>query len=452
MEEVEECVDGEKISSLTGRKHGQTKFVHVSFVTLIIIEYVGDNKMISAMIISVGGTIAPIIKSITEYRPEFVSFFASQDTCDYVLEIKKGLQETSHTIKSEITLADDVNDLYHCFRKAEEAVKRVLSKGYRSDEVVVDYTGGTKNMSVALSLSAITHGFCFSYVGGTERTKGGVGIVIDGKEKVCKSVNPWDFLAIDERKKISYLFNTNQFKAAKELTDEVLKRSTKYKTVFKKLGFLIDGYYSWDLFNHGDAKGKFERARIEELLETDDEQIRSFAKATIYLKPLLEQLSQQQRQPNRLFILDIFSNAERRFCEGKIDDAIVRLYRVVEMLAQERLLGRYGIDTSNVSEEEIPQQLRDAFISKYKAEKDGKIKLPQSVAFKLLEALGDDLGKEFNKRLEQFRQIQSQRNNSYLVHGFACAQENTYRKFKEFILDLNILRPEEIIEFPRLNI
>jgi CRISPR-associated protein (TIGR02710 family) len=159
-----------------------------------------------------------------------------------------------------------------------------------------------------------------------------------------------------------------------------------------------------------------------------------------------------QKQPDRLFILDIFSNAERRFEEGKIDDAVVRLYRLVEMLAQERLLNKHEIDTSNVSEEKIPQQVREAFISKYKDKKDEKIKAPQNAAFVLLEALGDDLGKEFNKRELQFRQIQSQRNNSYLVHGFACANENTYLKFKEFILDLNIFKQEEVITFPRLNI
>lgn len=404
------------------------------------------------MIISVGGTPAPIIKSITEYRPEFVSFFASQNTCDQVSEIKKGINGAGHTIKNEITLVDDINDLCHCFSKAEEAVKRVRSKGFNNEEVIVDYTGGTKNMSVSLALSAVTHGFNFSYVGGTERTKDGVGIVIDGKERVCKNINPWDFLAIDERKKISFLFNTYQFKAANALVEDILGKNTKHRSIFKKLGFLIDGYYSWDIFKHGEAAGKFERARMEELLEADDERIRSFAKATIQLKPQLELLSRQQRQPDRLFILDIFSNAERRYEEGKTDDAVVRLYRTVEMLAQERLLNKHGIDTGNVSEEKIPQQARDEFVSKYKDKRDGKIKAPQNAAFVLLEALGDDLGKEFNKRLPQFRQIQSQRNNSYLVHGFACAQENTYSKFKEFILDLNIFKLDEVIVFPRLNI
>ncbi|MCF6158478.1 MAG: TIGR02710 family CRISPR-associated protein [wastewater metagenome] len=410
--------------------------------------------MIRAMIISVGGTPAPIIKSITKYRPEFVSFFASQDTCDHVTEIKKGIQiqEAKYTIKSEITLSDEVNDLYHCFSKAEEAVKRVLSKGFRSDEVIVDYTGGTKNMSVALSLSAVAHGFNFSYVGGTERTKGGVGTVVDGKEEVYESVNPWDFLAIDERKKISFLFNTYQFKAAKALVDDILEKNTSHKSIFKKLGFIIDGYYSWDIFRHGEAVGKFERARIEELLETDDERIRLFARATLQLKPQLEFLSGTQRKPDRLFALDIFSNAERRFEEGKIDDAVVRLYRLVEMLAQERLLNNHGIDTGSVIEEKIPQQVSDEFIRKYKDRRDGKIKVSQNAAFELLEALEDDLGKEFQKRLSHFRQIQSQRNNSYLVHGFACASDNTYKKFREFILGLNIFSEDEVIVFPRLNI
>jgi CRISPR-associated protein (TIGR02710 family) len=412
----------------------------------------GGNTMIRAMIISVGGTPAPIVKSITEYRPEFVSFFASQDTFGQIHEVKKGIQEANVSIKNEITLTDDVNDLYHCFGKAEEAVRRVLSKGFHSDEVVVDYTGGTKNMSVALSLSAITHGFKFSYVGGTERTKNGVGIVVDGKEKLCESVNPWDFLALEERKKISSLFNSNQFKAAKELADEASRKSTRYKTVFKKLGFLIDGYYSWDIFKHGEAIGRFEKARIEELLETEDERIRSFAKASLQLKPHLEMLSQRRKQPDRLFVIDIFSNAERRFEEGKLDDAVVRLYRVIEMLAQERLLNKHGIDTGNVNEGKIPQQIREEFTDKYKDKKDGKIKIAQNAAFDLLGALGDELGKEFQKRLEQFRQLQSQRNNSYLVHGLACASENTYKKFKEFILGLNMFKSEEIIVFPRLNL
>ena len=44
--------------------------------------------MADAMIVSVGGTPAPIVKSIGHFKPKFVVFFASQDTADQVTAIK----------------------------------------------------------------------------------------------------------------------------------------------------------------------------------------------------------------------------------------------------------------------------------------------------------------------------------------------------------------------------
>lgn len=327
------------------------------------------------MIISVGGTPQPIIKSICEYKPEFISFFASQDTCELVASIKAEINKNGINTKSEITLADNINDLLHCHEKAEEAVERVTLKGYKKEDVIVDYTGGTKNMSVALALAAISHGFSFSYVGGKERTKEGVGIVVNGQEEIYPSVNPWDFLAIEERKKIAILFNTYQFKAAKNLTDALLEKTTKFKSLFKKIGFLIEGYYEWDLFRHQKALDVFKRAKIEEILETDDKFIKAFAKAAETNWLFLEEIVKNEKKPSGLLILDLYANAERRFNEGKVDDAVLRLYRLVEMIAQERLFRKYGIDVSDVKEEKIPEGLKGEFIKNYKSQFDGKIKI-----------------------------------------------------------------------------
>ncbi|MDP3283903.1 MAG: TIGR02710 family CRISPR-associated CARF protein, partial [Desulfobacterales bacterium] len=231
--------------------------------------------MAKAMIITVGGTPPPIIKSICEYKPEFVSFFASQDTSDSIKAIKDETLKKGVIMKSELTLADDVNDLFHCHSKADEAVRRVLDKGYNKDDVIVDYTGGTKNMSVALALAAITHGFCFSYVGGKERTKNGIGIVVNGQEKVYSCINPWDFLAVEEKKKIALLFNQYQFKAAKELIDALCAKNIKNKSLFKTLGIMVDGYHKWDLFRHKDAIDRFERAKIDEIKHDADVKIQT---------------------------------------------------------------------------------------------------------------------------------------------------------------------------------
>lgn len=411
-----------------------------------------DEGKIAAMVVSIGGTPAPIIKSIARYAPEFVSFFASQATADQVASIKTELLKSGIAIKSEITITDDVNDLLYCHEKAEEAVKRVTSKHYKNNEVIVDYTGGTKNMSVALALAAITHGFSFSYVGGEKRTKNGVGIVEDGHEKIYPSVNPWDVLAIEEKKKIALLFNKYQFKAAKDLIDTLQEKNTQYKSLFKKIGFLVEGYYKWDLFRHQEARDSFDRARIEDIIEADSTMFRAFAKDTAELKNrFLGKLVEANRKPSVVLALDLYANAERRFEEGKIDDAILRLYRLVEMAAQERLMTTHGIDTSNVPLDKIPNSIRGEFRNEYMSQRTGKIQLPQTAAFRLLQALHDDLGERFEERKKRFLDIQSSRNYSYLAHGFGSSSEKTYATLRTFIIDIGLVDPDSAPAFPKME-
>ncbi len=405
-----------------------------------------------AMIISVGGTPAPVIKTIREHKPEFVSFFASQNSIDHVAKIKSAINCEEFSVTSEVTLADDVNDLLHCHQRAEEAIKRVLLKGFKKEVITVDYTGGTKNMSVALALASISCGFSFSYVGGRERTKDGVGIVVDGQEEVYHNVNPWDFLAIEERKKIAVLFNQYQFKAARELTNSLAGRSTKYKAVFKKMGLLVDGYYMWDLFRHPEAVQLFEKARTDDTLEGEDEAIRDFAVvAKQHLAYLKGNVDAKIKGPSSFLILDLYSNAERRAEEGKVDDAILRLYRVVEMIAQERLLNKYGIDTSNVKADQIPAGLVEEYIRKFKDPHNGVIKVPQAAAYMLLAALEDEIGKLFEANQLRFKDIQSSRNGSYLAHGFRSSTEKTYEKLRDFILGLNTFAVEDAPSFPKIR-
>jgi len=409
--------------------------------------------MPKAMIISVGGTVEPIIKAVCEYKPEFVSFLASQDTSDLIKTIKDESAQKGVVIKSELTLLEDVNDLLHCYSKAEVAVQRIITKAYDKHEVLVDYTGGTKNMSVALALAAVTHGFSFSYVGGTQRTKNGMGIVENGHEKIYRSINPWDFLAIAERHEIALLFNKNQFLAAAQLANLLAAKTTKNKTMYKQFAQAIDGYYSWDLFRHKEAHTHFERAKLEELSSTDDSPIRSFAEATSKLLPFLEETisdSRDGKRPCLAYIIDLYANAERRRQEGKIDDAILRLYRLVEMAEQERLLSGYSINTASVAPEKIPPALKEPYQKKYMDDRDKKIKIPQNAGFELLAALADPMVIQFQNERPSFRNIQSSRNQSYLAHGFESAKEKTYTDLRNFIRSLNLFKDEDIPAFPKL--
>lgn len=408
--------------------------------------------MPGAMIVSVGGTPAPIVKSIREHKPDFVAFLASQETCDLVAQIRKETAHNDCPVKSELTLVEDVNDLLHCYQRAEETVQRVLSRGFRNDEVIVDYTGGTKNMSVAVALATISHGFTFSYVGGEERSKNGTGTVIDGKEEVFRNLNPWDVLAVEERKAIGLLFNQYQFKAAKDLAEALLRKTTRQKTLFKRIGSAIDGYYKWDLFRHREALDSFRRAGIDDMINDEDESIRTFATATKENLMALQEIVDNGNKPSLLLIHDMYSNAERRFEEGKIDDAILRLYRLVELISQERLLSGHGIATSDVKIEQMPENLVESFTKKYQNTRDGKIKIPQAASFTLLSSLGDPVGRTYEMKRSRFLDIQTARNGSYLAHGFAHSKEKTYLDLRSFILELHVIEEEEVKTFPKLHL
>lgn len=405
---------------------------------------------IKAMLLSVGGTPEPLLKSIKHHHPEFVCFFASQATNDITTRVRDEMKKTID-IKFVTELVDNENDLLECHQKAVRAVSRIKAGGYPKDEVVVDYTGGTKNMSVSLALAAIEQGYLFSYVGGTRRTKEGVGIVESGHEKMYTHLNPWDFMAVKEKRQVALFFNSCQFKACRETLKGLAEYATMRRSLYRKLSHAIDGFYNWDLFRHTEALDSLKKARLEELTEDNESGVACFASKCQDLLPTLELIisrSDKGKRPCREMGLDLYANAERRFNEGKTDDAILRLYRLLEMLAQQNLLDCYGINVADVRPEQLPEQIRQAYMDKYKDPKSGVIKLAQSPAYQLLKEFNDPLGAAFIENAARFADVQLARNNSYLAHGFRSSKDAVYEKLRDFIVSLNTFDPADAPVFP----
>lgn len=409
------------------------------------------NRPAGAMIISVGGTPEPLVKTIAHHNPEFVCFFASQGTLDKTVQVKENLGELAKAIRFETELVDNENDLLECHEKAILAVARTLAKGYDKERVLVDYTGATKNMSVALALAAIEQGFGFSYVGGDKRTKNGVGTVESGHEKIYTHVNPWDFIALKEKRQASQFFNSCQFKACRDLLADLAGNASTRRSMYRKLSCAVDAFHNWDLFRHAEALDSFRKARLEDLLDERDRGVAAFAADCLQLKPALENLincSNRGKRPCEELALDLFSNAERRFAEGKVDDAVLRLYRLVEMLAQERLLSVHGIDTSDVKADMIPATIREEYAEKYRNRRTKKIELPQSPSYTLLKELGDPLGQSFETHQSRFMKVQSARNYSYLAHGFMSSKDTVYEDLRAFVMELGGI--ENAFRFPKM--
>lgn len=114
------------------------------------------------LIISLGGSPEPVVKAITIHRPEVVCFFASQQSVGQVGSVldRAGATDQLWRPTAQYTvLTDDSQDLIHCYEKAPQCAAWIEEQGIPPEDVVVDYTGGTKAMTAALALATIGKGY-----------------------------------------------------------------------------------------------------------------------------------------------------------------------------------------------------------------------------------------------------------------------------------------------------
>src|SRR4030042_3508628 len=153
-------------------------------------------KKIRGMIVSVGGTPAPIIFSLNKAKPEYICFFVSKETKRMIDgEILPGLDYKPR--HHDWIVTPNGEQLSDCYSSINKKLPDLIEKWeIGPEDICVDYTGGTKTMSVGLALATIDKSCCYSYVGGDERSKGGVGVVINGKERMRLLENPRGGIAI----------------------------------------------------------------------------------------------------------------------------------------------------------------------------------------------------------------------------------------------------------------
>src|SRR3972149_2772371 len=225
-------------------------------------DHMADQR-IKALLISMGGSPERVIYSINELKPECLCFFASEETRMLINNDVLPKLSNRPVWMAEI-ITGDADDLLSCYKAINDKWKE-LQKNWRlqSGDWVVDYTGGTKPMVAALVLSTINDTSGYRYISGKERTKGGTGIVIDGKEQVLHQINPWDQLAVKERQDASVLFGRARYKQVAEIFAGVAMRvSGGEKHLYKALSDVAEGYGLWDNLEHkyDDAVARLYRA------------------------------------------------------------------------------------------------------------------------------------------------------------------------------------------------
>ena len=245
-----------------------------------------------------------------------------------------------------------------------------------------------------------------------------------------RSANPWDALGYQAVEDAVTVFNHGGYAAAADLLDQAIKNS-EVKRELATLKALIDAYAAWDRFDHKTAQTKFDDA-----LKNRNDLKAIFTDAGSLIdrigshRDCVAQLV-ASKDPTTAWVQDLLDNACRRAAEHRFDDAVARLYRAIEALAQIRLREQHGIsDTKKVSLDKLPPGLREEWKNRAR---DGAVMLGLRDAYRLLKELGDELGCRFaeSELDDDERSPLGARNDSILAHGFVPVGDKVYKQLWE---------------------
>jgi CRISPR-associated protein (TIGR02710 family) len=416
------------------------------------------------LIATVGGSPEPLAASLLHWRPAraflVVSTETKQSVTDKIAPAVQGAGwpdfDAGRYDLVEVSDAQDFESIVAALRKLDERTGDWL-RDHPGSEVIADFTGGTKAMTAGLALTAARWPCQISYVGGTERTKDGVGVVVSGKEQIVHTQNPWDALGYLATEQAIVLFNNGNFSAAARLLEATRDRVTDLsrKREFQAFTTLCQICEHWERFQHKDALNKLGTVQRDKndlfaLLGIH----RSVAVQQWLVgaeKQLKELAASQTNAPARqVLVRDLLGNAKRRVDQGAYDDAVARLYRALEAIAQARLYALGFEDTGKVLLEKLPAALCSEWQNRAIA---GVIKLGLQDDYTLLAACSDDAAARFKaeKLDDPQHSLLVSRNSSILAHGYVPNTKDVAQKLFHAALRVSALSESDVSPvFPAL--
>lgn len=414
------------------------------------------------LIATVGSTAEPLAVSILHWRPARVQFVFPASTGVTVDTIRQELHARGFALPLgayDSFCVSDHDDLAACVQEMRSNLAKEVSQWWRRGDrfrCVVDFTCGTKCMSVALGLLARPWpAVRFSYVGGEARDKEGAGRVLPGSERVVTVTNPWGVLGYQAIEDAVTAFDHHDYSEGARWLREANRQvgdDASRKSELNALATFMEGYELWDRTEYREAFGKFDSCskRLNDLAGAlagvERQRLREHLREA---RDRLDQLKRDAGIPTRALLEDLIANAERRRNEGRYVDAVARLYRAVELAAQLRLVEGYGITTDAVPVDELPEHLRRLPTA---TDENGTIMVGLQDAYALLLHKDDSLGERFAELgWNSARSPLASRNASIAGHGFAPVSKDVCADLWNGALSLAGLSEEQVFQFPTLR-
>ncbi|MBC7230894.1 MAG: TIGR02710 family CRISPR-associated protein [Actinobacteria bacterium] len=405
-----------------------------------------------ALIMTVGTTPQPLILTLDAVRPSRVFFIYTADTEAHLSRV---IQEVDFLRRHEVHYdrekvnPDDPVDIY-------EKIGRRWEEWSREGEMrcALDNTGGKKSMVSAAAAAANFLGIDILYVD-HEKYLAELRTPMPGTEYLTQLPNPYITLGELKIRQCLDLFNAGSFEAAAEKLREVRgeiqgKRALSVATRVETLERIVRGYSLWDRFHFRRACEELRKARESAKrfeLEVDLDGLDSNLM-------VLETLSREARGESLFKVLrrspefglhlavDLYCNAARRELAGAPDDAVVRIYRCLELVSQLRLAqieseGVEGFDTDNLRWELVPEAVKARY-EHFARQVYGNdyVRMPRDLGMMhghiLLAAFDDPLWRrEGVDGLKRFHKTVDKRNELILIHGNKRATDGNVEEFTQ---------------------
>lgn len=393
--------------------------------------------MSKALILSVGMSVESEIFAIKEINPGWVAFVCthgSRKKLDEIVE-QTGLQPSQY---QTFEVTDDALKIGDLVAQAHAAYQWVREKVGPKGEVTINPTAGRKWMSTGMTLFAGQTVAKIVYV--DVDFKGGK--PVPETMRIVRLGNPDDSTGFLKAQEPVVLFNRGDFEGAVQGFAQLQPTLAAPRRLYSGLRDVSAALVVWERFEHY-AKKKRHKSLFSAVKEVKEAALELNMTDLVQWSGEVETLArriervQQGDKPSLDAVADLYHNAQRKLRQGRYEDAVARLYRALEAIAQ-WMLHQKNVNSSKVDWSMIPEEAQVCFRNNQSDNsRPLTTKLGLMDSFALARALGcKGVEDFFNDQGFCLRNEIEIRNQSILAHGWTPVEKKRAEKFRDAVREV----------------
>ncbi|MEK6888654.1 MAG: TIGR02710 family CRISPR-associated CARF protein [Nanoarchaeota archaeon] len=386
-------------------------------------NFLEKNKVNTAydwLVLPCGLEASYYILLIKALKPGRVYFLGTEEFYSNYLDkiIERTGLKPSQYITDKIDYDElDIADVY-------EKIRRKLDL-FLGKKILMDLTRGKRIMSVGAGIVGAFFGFDLVYL--DEAWADDIKRGIPGTEKIVMVRNPFDVFGDLELREARDFLNHHNYGAALALYKRIKLKILDPRSVEIEES-ISESYMHWNSFNFKAAYLKMKNAVSK--AEQYNIKINNEILKNIKALELLNSGQKPDDGKNTTFdlhvVVDLYANAMRKSEIGLFEDAISRLYRVLELISQSRLV-HYNIDTHTPEINKYSEEYKLFTKEVYGFEKELPAEIGLKDGYALLFILKDYLLEHYTfHEMQQMFGVIRARDMSIIAHGLQLAGEKVF--------------------------